>query len=427
MTGIAVFDLLDIGAKTGIAGPFLRPSEAIIDPRALTTLPGEVVAASGLDVLSHALESFTARPFPKRARLADPTKRPLSQGANPWSDVGCREALALSGAFLVRAVRDATDLEARAELMWAATLAGIAFGNAGVHLPHGMSYAVAGLVRDFVPPGYDTALAMVPHGMSVILSAPSVFRATASSSPRRHLEAARLLGGDVDGASEADAGEALARTIERIMRDVGRSPNGIGDVGYAASDLDALAERAFLQSCGSSTMRRCPWTPARSASSFATPCRIGERPTDGHEPEEPTLRLRPLRSRLDPLDGQRRLRARQQRHVLQLLRHGGEPSHLIAEGGLDIHTSPIIGLVVESKCTYRAPIAFPDRVTTGLRVDRLGNRAVTYGIGIFRNDDDDAAAEGHFVHVFVDRVTRASVAIPEPMRVALARLVTSRG
>jgi alcohol dehydrogenase class IV len=246
VTGIAVFDLVEMGAKTGIASPMLRPSEALIDPSALKTLPGEVVAASGLDVLSHALESFTARPFVRRARSVDPSKRPMSQGANPWSDIGCREALRLSGQYLVRAANDPADVEARQELMWAATLAGIAFGNAGVHLPHGMSYAVAGLCHEYMPPGYATTEAMVPHGVSVIVNAPSVFRMTASALPERHLEAAALLGADTRGASPADAGEILAKTLETTMRAV-QMPNGVEGVGYGATDIPALATRAFQQ------------------------------------------------------------------------------------------------------------------------------------------------------------------------------------
>ncbi|WP_194869392.1 thioesterase family protein [Myxococcus sp. AB025B] len=96
---------------------------------------------------------------------------------------------------------------------------------------------------------------------------------------------------------------------------------------------------------------------------------------------------------------------------------------LIHEGGLDIHASPIIGLVVESKCQYRAPLAYPDRLRAGLRVDKLGTRSVTYGIGIFKEGEAEAAAHGHFVHVFVDRQTRRSTAIPERLREALSRLV----
>jgi acyl-CoA thioester hydrolase len=96
--------------------------------------------------------------------------------------------------------------------------------------------------------------------------------------------------------------------------------------------------------------------------------------------------------------------------------------YLIREGGLDPATSPVIGLVVESKCAYHAPLSYPTPLRAGVRVDKLGTKSVTYGIAIFTDDDDLAAAHGHFVHVFVDRVARTSVAIPEPMRSALARI-----
>ncbi len=245
-TGITIFDLLEKKAKTGIVSRHLRPDQAIIDPTVTASLPRNVVAASAFDVLSHALESYTARPFTARDRPTQPSARPLSQGANPWSDIGCREALRLVGTYLVRAVSDASDDEARGQLMWAATLAGIAFGNAGVHLPHGMSYSVAGLVRDFRPEGYPNEEAMVPHGMSVIVNAPAVFRHTAGFHKERHLEAAGLLGADIPGAGAQDAGEVLAGRIIEMMRDTGM-PNGIGGVGYMPVDIPALIEGAFLQ------------------------------------------------------------------------------------------------------------------------------------------------------------------------------------
>jgi hydroxyacid-oxoacid transhydrogenase len=241
-TGIAIFDLLAMKAKTGIAHRHLVPTRALIDPDTADTLPGPVVAASGFDVLSHALESFTARPFTARERT-DPLSRPMSQGANPWSDVGCREALRLSGRYLVRAVLDPSDREARESMMWAATLAGIAFGNAGVHLPHGMSYAVAGLVESFSPDGYPKEEPIVPHGMSVIVNAPAVFRGIAASSPERHLEAAGLLGGDV---RDAEPGEAVATRIAEMMKATGM-PNGISGVGYDRSHIAALTEGAIVQ------------------------------------------------------------------------------------------------------------------------------------------------------------------------------------
>lgn len=246
VTGITIFDFLEHRLKTGIASPALRPTEALIDPDCTATLPAEVVAASGLDVLSHALESYTARPYVARPAPEDPTARPLSQGANPWSDLGCREALRLIGLYLERAVADAGDSQAREQMMWAATLAGIAFGNAGVHAPHGMSYAVAGQVRNFHPAGYPQQEPMVPHGMSVIVNAPAVFRHTADTNPERHLESAAALGADTRGATPGDAGEVLAGELIRIMRNTGM-PNGIGGVGYTERDLQALTEGAHPQ------------------------------------------------------------------------------------------------------------------------------------------------------------------------------------
>jgi alcohol dehydrogenase class IV len=245
VTGIAIFDLLSLEAKTGIASPALRPTEALVDPDCTDTLPAAVVACSGLDVLSHALESFTARPFTRRPAPGNGA-RPMSQGANPWSDLGSREAMRLLGQYLERAVTDAADREAREQTMWAATLAGIAFGNAGVHVPHAMAYAVAGQVRGFHPDGYPGSDAMVPHGMAVILNAPSVFRHIATTEPQRHLEAAGHLGADIRDAGPEDAGTVLADDLIRIMRAVGM-PNGLSAVGYSEADCAGLADGAWPQ------------------------------------------------------------------------------------------------------------------------------------------------------------------------------------
>jgi alcohol dehydrogenase class IV len=245
-TGMAIFDLLERRVKTGIAARALRPTLALIDPEVTSTLPANVVAASGFDVLSHALESFTAKPFTQRAAPDSPALRPMYQGANPWSDVGCIEALRRTGQYLVRGVRDPGDTEARHGMMYAATLAGIAFGNSGVHLPHGMAYSVAGLIRDYRPDGYPSEEAICPHGISVIVDAPSVFRLTAPTSPARHLEAAALLGANTGGAGEEDAGEVLAECIIGMMRDT-NMPNGISALGYDDSDIAPLAEGAYAQ------------------------------------------------------------------------------------------------------------------------------------------------------------------------------------
>ena len=245
-TGIAVFDLLAMKAKTGIVSRHLRPTTALIDPETTRSLPKNVVAASAFDVLSHALESYTALPYTLRTPAARPSLRPMSQGANPWSDLGCREAVRLIGLYMVRAVDDAADDEAREQLMWASTLAGIAFGNAGCHAPHGMSYSVSGLVRDFRPEGYPQEIPIVPHGMSVIVNAPSVFRFTSEACPERHLEGAALLGAETRGATPGDAGEVLAGEIISLMRKT-EMPNGLAGVGYGEADVAALTEGSFPQ------------------------------------------------------------------------------------------------------------------------------------------------------------------------------------
>ncbi|HEV3089132.1 MAG TPA: hydroxyacid-oxoacid transhydrogenase [Candidatus Elarobacter sp.] len=244
-TGIAIFDFEAHEVKTGIASRRLRPTLGIVDPDATRTLPGAVVASSGFDVLAHALESFTAKPYTQRLRPATPLARPLSQGANPYSDLACVEALRLLGIYLERAVHDARDDEAREGVMYAATLAGIGFGNAGVHVPHGMAYAVAGLVHGFVPEGYDADHAMVPHGMSVIVSAPSVARFTASAAPEKHARAAQMLGAE-HAPRDDEAGEALAAELARLMRATAM-PNGLRALGYREADVPALVAGAYAQ------------------------------------------------------------------------------------------------------------------------------------------------------------------------------------
>jgi len=244
-TGIAIFDFEAHDVKTGIASRRLRPLLGIVDPDATRTLPATVVAASGFDVLAHALESFTARPYTARPSPSSPSARPLSQGANPYSDLACAEALRLLGEHLERAVHDAADDAAREAVMYAATLAGIGFGNAGVHVPHGMAYAVAGLVRAYVPPEYDADHAMVPHGMSVIVSAPSVARFTASASPDRHRHAAMLLGAERTK-NDDEVGDALAAALARLMRATAM-PNGLRALGYGDDDVPALVRGAAAQ------------------------------------------------------------------------------------------------------------------------------------------------------------------------------------
>ena len=245
-TGVAIFDYKPLKAKTGIAHRRLKPLLGIVDPDNTRTLPPAVAASSGLDVLSHAIESLTAIPFTERPRPEHPLLRPAYQGSNPISDVWSLEALRLCARYIRRAVADPSDDEARAAMLLASSYAGIGFGNAGVHLPHGMSYPVAGLIREWRAPGYDSDHAIVPHGISVILNAPAVFRFTASANPERHLRAAQVLGANIERARPEDAGGILSEQLILLMRDL-RIPNGLGELGYTHSDIPALVDGTIPQ------------------------------------------------------------------------------------------------------------------------------------------------------------------------------------
>lgn len=245
-TGIAIFDLLSMKAKTGMISRRMIPTVALVDPSVTRTLPPTIVASSGFDAMSHALESLTARSHTQRAAAGLGPARPMNQGANMWSDMGAREALRLVGKYLVRAVNDPADEEARTNMMYAGMIAGMTFSNAGCHLPHGMSYAVSGLVREFRAPDYPQEEPIVPHGMSVMLNAPSVYRFTAPACPDRHLDGAQCLGADTRGATDADAGEVLAKHLIGMMQAT-RFPGGLEYVGYDEHDVDALTEGAYPQ------------------------------------------------------------------------------------------------------------------------------------------------------------------------------------
>ena len=245
-TGTAIFDLVSMHAKTGISHRNLKPTLGIIDPENTATLSPTAVASTGCDVLSHALESYTAiaytmRPYPER-----PILRPAYQGANPVSDLWARETLAMVAQFLPRAMADPEDREAREKMLLAASFAGIGFGNAGVHLPHGMSYPVAGMVRDYHPAGYAGDHPIVPHGMAVILNAPAVFRFTGAAGPTRHIQAAGLLGADISRAKPGDAGTILSDRLIALMQEL-QVPNGLSAIGYTTADIPALVEGTLPQ------------------------------------------------------------------------------------------------------------------------------------------------------------------------------------
>ncbi len=245
-TGVAIFDLSEKRAKTGIAHRRLKPTLGLVDPENIRTLPPPVIASTGLDVLCHALESYTALPFTKRPYPESPLLRPAYQGSNPVSDIWAMQSIRMVCKYLRRFYESPADEEARTQMIMAASYAGLGFGNAGVHLCHGMSYPVSSMVRDYYPDGYPKDHPMVPHGVSVALTAPAVFRFTASACPSRHLDAAAALGVDVEGASLADAGEILVQSLIGLMRNLD-VPNGLLEMGFTEDDIPQLVEGTLPQ------------------------------------------------------------------------------------------------------------------------------------------------------------------------------------
>jgi len=245
-TGVSIFDFLGLHAKTGIASRRLKPTLGLLDPENTRSMPPQVAASSGLDILSHAIESYTALPYTGRPYPERPSVRPAYQGSNPISDVWSLKALRMVAEYIVRAVDDPSDDEARASMLLASAYAGMGFGNAGVHLPHGMSYPVSGNVKSYRAPGYRLDHPLVPHGFSVILNAPAVFRFTASSNPERHLQAAEALGVDVSRCHKQDAGRILSERITWFMQRL-KTPNGLREIGYTSSDIPKLVEGTLPQ------------------------------------------------------------------------------------------------------------------------------------------------------------------------------------
>ncbi|MFT4011317.1 MAG: hydroxyacid-oxoacid transhydrogenase [Nocardioidaceae bacterium] len=243
-TTICVLDVLHLKVKTGISHARLRPTLAVVDPALTYTQPAGVTAACGMDILCHALESWTARSFTSY-EAKQPQERVPYCGANPIADMWAERSLGLLSKAFRRAVRDGDDHEARNDMALAATFAGLGFGNAGVHIPHANAYPIAGRVRDFHPVGYPDDEPMVPHGMAVALTAPAAFGFTYDADPGRHHRAAELLGSQHTG-GQSTGPDALPDALRALMRDIGL-PNGLGEVGYAEDDVDDLVEGALAQ------------------------------------------------------------------------------------------------------------------------------------------------------------------------------------
>ena len=242
-TTVAILDIPDQKIKTGISHQYLRPDRGLVDPLLTRTMPPEVTSSCGLDVVCHAAESFLTKPYDARPKPDSPDDRPPYQGANPIADMWSGKALEFGGKYLRRAVKDGEDVEARGAMMLGASLAGVGFGSAGVHIPHACAYPIAGLKHEWQPPGYPDDHPFIPHGWSVIVTAPAAFRFTYDAMPERHREVAELLVGE---RIERPDENTLPDILISLMKDIG-APSGVRELGYTEDDIDALVEGAMKQ------------------------------------------------------------------------------------------------------------------------------------------------------------------------------------
>jgi hydroxyacid-oxoacid transhydrogenase len=242
-TTVCVLDVLALKVKTGISHPRLRPTMAVIDPALTVTQPAGVTASAGMDIVCHALESFTAGWYGASERKR-PEQRVPYCGSNPISDMWAEQALRLLAGTFRTAVREGDNIQARTDMALAATFAGMGFGNSGVHIPHANAYPIAGRVRDFHPKDYPASEPMVPHGMAVSLTAPEAFRFTFDSAPARHIRGAELLAPGAD--RPGDPAQFLPSVLISLMRDI-EIPNGVAAVGYTTDDIPELVEGTMKQ------------------------------------------------------------------------------------------------------------------------------------------------------------------------------------
>jgi len=245
-TGVSIFDLPERECKAGIRLRCIKPMLAIIDPLNVRSMPRNVAVYSGFDVLCHALESYTAKPYTSRTpRPSRPDLRPVYQGSNPVSDVWVREALRIMREYFRRSINDPDDVDARTKMLMASSFAGMGFGNAGVHLCHGLSYPISSQGKRYTDKDYDSKKALIPHGLSVVCTAPADFIFTAPADPQRHMEASQLLGSSLKvGDSAEKIGNTLADQLRQFMQDFG-VPNGLTQLGFDRSGVDKLTSAAL--------------------------------------------------------------------------------------------------------------------------------------------------------------------------------------
>ncbi|MEM3403421.1 MAG: hydroxyacid-oxoacid transhydrogenase [Nitrososphaeria archaeon] len=236
-TGVAIVTFKDKKIKFGLSSKYLMPTLAVLDPQVTLSMPPSVTANTGMDALMHAIESYTAIPYKIRPKPESFESRPVYQGSNPISDGLAERAIQIIGDNLLLAYSNGNNLEARANMHLAASMAGLAFGNAGTHIPHALSYPIAG---ESMKKG-----SKIPHGLAVAITGPATLKVFAPFLKDRCAKIAYLLG-ETDFSTIYDGALKASDAVIKMMRAL-KMPNGIKELGFDASDVPNLAEKALIQ------------------------------------------------------------------------------------------------------------------------------------------------------------------------------------
>jgi len=245
-TSVAVIDILKLKVKTGISNPYMRPTVALIDPLTTITMPPMVTASSGLDVLNHAIESYTAKPYTSRPSLKSPSERPVYVGSTPVGDIFALKAIEWVNKYLRRAVANPYDMEARYYMALAASIAGIGFGHAGVHVPHSMAYPIAGMIRRWYPEDYEFGYPIAPHGISTAIPAVSAFKYLAPYNYEKFSDVCKALGYPYESIEQTTIGKLLNEYYIKLLEDL-KIPTNLRELDFNKSDLEMLINGTLAQ------------------------------------------------------------------------------------------------------------------------------------------------------------------------------------
>jgi len=222
-----VISLLEKMIKVGISHAYCRPDLAIVDPLLHVGMPPKVTADSGMDALAHAIESYVTRRFDRKPRPKNPLRRPVYGGGTIVTDIFAEKAIELIGKYLRRAVYNGYDVEARSGMALAATLAGIAFTNAGLTAVHAMAYPVGGKFH-------------TSHGETNAVLLPAVMEFLLPTAPEKFARIAELMGESVESLSLYEAAKKSVEAVIGLMKNI-NTPNGLRAFGVKKENLPILA------------------------------------------------------------------------------------------------------------------------------------------------------------------------------------------